>query len=207
MKKRVIDGLVILPGSRVARWIKKNQKRIEGRIKEPLIKRPLKKKKVSEPTTTSTPKSPTKRDLIVRFAHWGIVHNDQIHYNEIRPIPKVKFGLYPKLPLTTDCSGFATMCYQYAGAPDPNGQKYDGEGYTGTLLSHGKKISKPQPGDIVVYGGGTGHHAAVVIAVNGASNSKIITASHGNENGPYEISVADEAKYQPAGITFLSYLP
>ena len=35
------------------------------------------------------------------------------------------------LPLTTDCSGFVTVCYFLAGAPDPNGLDYSGEGLGG----------------------------------------------------------------------------
>ena len=39
------------------------------------------------------------------------------------------------LPLTTGCSGFVTICFYEAGAPDPNGLDYSGLGYTGTLRS------------------------------------------------------------------------
>lgn len=184
------DGLHLLKGSPVSKWFNKNKKKIESKPSSGISLPPL-----------------TKRDLVVRFGRWGIVHNGQIHYAEVRPIPRVLPGEYPKLPLTTDCSGFVTMAYQYADCPDPNGLNYNGQGFTGTLLQHGKKVQKPRPGDIVIYGGGTGNHAALVIAVNGTTMSKIITASHGNESGPYEISVADEAKFQPPGITFISHLP
>ncbi|MHB8469552.1 MAG: Hint domain-containing protein [Gaiellaceae bacterium] len=46
--------------------------------------------------------------------------------SEMRPIPLAR-----TLPLTTDCSGFVTLCYHLAGAPDPNGRGYDGQGWTG----------------------------------------------------------------------------
>ena len=78
----------------------------------------------------------TVRHQIVTAALWGIANEPQIHYGEIRPIPLAR-----TLPLTTDCSGFVTVCYFLAGAPDPNGLDYSGEGWTGTLLrnlEHGR---------------------------------------------------------------------
>ena len=44
------------------------------------------------------------RGKIVTAARWGIAHEPQIHYGQIRPIP-----LSRSLPLTTDCSGFVTL--------------------------------------------------------------------------------------------------
>lgn len=64
------------------------------------------------------------RARIVAWAMKGVADTAQIHYAQIRPIPHQW-----RLPMTTDCSGFVTLCYQLAGAPDPNGQRYDGQGY------------------------------------------------------------------------------
>ena len=61
------------------------------------------------------------RAKIVAAARWGIEHEPQIHYAEARPFPLTR-----ALPLTTDCSGFVTLCYFLAGAPDPNGLDYSG---------------------------------------------------------------------------------
>lgn len=172
-----------------------------------------------ERATSLAPKpKPTLRQLVVRFALWGCAHEPQIHYAEVRPIPKVTPHALPSLPLTTDCSGFATMAYAYAGAPDPNGDDYDGQGFTGTLLAHARKagaivgVAKVRPGDIVIYGcesNTNGHHAAVVVAVHSHTYSGIVTASHGQEKGPFEITVAEEAQYQPDGldgVVFISLL-
>src|SRR6201981_1984334 len=63
------------------------------------------------------------RGRIVAAARWGIRNEPRIHYGLIRPFPLTR-----ALPLTTDCSGFATLCYYLAGAPDPNGRDYDGTG-------------------------------------------------------------------------------
>jgi hypothetical protein len=46
-------------------------------------------------------------------------------YDEIRPYPP---NLYKPAPVTTDCSGFVTLCYKTAGAADPNGLGYSGQG-------------------------------------------------------------------------------
>jgi hypothetical protein len=46
------------------------------------------------------------------------------------------------------------MIYEAAGFDDPNGRGYDGYGYTGTLVAHGRAVkrSEIQPCDLVFYG-------------------------------------------------------
>lgn len=143
-----------------------------------------------------------KRARIVAVAHWGVAHQSSIHYAETRPIPLNRPGLLPRLPLTTDCSGFVTGCYRAAAAPDPNGNNYDGEGFTGTLLSHGMRVENPRPGDVVIYGQPPdGHHAAIVVR----AGADPLTVSHGSEAGPLLITVSAERKYQPPGVSFRRY--
>jgi hypothetical protein len=86
-------------------------------------------------------------------------------------------------PVTTDCSGFVTLCCYTAGMADPNGVNYSGNGYTGTLLSHNPHITAAQvvPGDAVVYGPGAGWHTAIVVEVHGPD---ILTVSHGQQGDP-----------------------
>lgn len=136
-----------------------------------------------------------KRTLIVQWARWGVAHEPEIHYAETRPMPH---WLEP-LPVTIDCSGFATLCYRHAGCPDPNGLNYDGSGYTGTLLAHGKHVWKPQPGDLVIYGPGEGVHVAVVVE----AGPDPLTVSHGEERGPELVRVSQDNR-QP--IRYRSYL-
>jgi cell wall-associated NlpC family hydrolase len=142
-----------------------------------------------------------KRARIVAVARWGAAHQPQIHYAETRPIPLQGAGTLPRLPLTTDCSGFVTCCYRAAAAPDPNGAHYNGQGFTGTLLGNGRKVDKPKPGDVVVYGTGEGHHAALI--VEGGVDP--LTVSHGSEAGPLLIRVSAERHYQPPGTTYLRF--
>ena len=133
-----------------------------------------------------------KRKAIVSQAKWGVSHGGSIHYEQLRPID----GIHQvhKLPLRTDCSGFVTLCYKWAGAPDPNGLNYSGYGYTGSLLSHLHGITKGQllPGDVIVYGDYPGHHT--VLYIGGG-----MVISQGKEDDPHEytIEAMDEKMYGP----------
>ena len=140
------------------------------------------------------------RRKIVAAARWGIANEPRIHYGEVRPIP---FGR--TLPLTTDCSGFVTVCYFLAGAPDPNGRGYDGGGWTGTLLERMENVDRRavEAGDVVVWGEYPGHHCALVLE----PGDDPLLASHGQERGPLEIRFSNESRYQPAEVIWLSSLP
>ena len=135
------------------------------------------------------------RQAIVAAARWGIRNEARIHYGEVRPIPLTR-----RLPLTLDCSGFVTLCYFLAGAPDPNGLGYDGDGWTGTLLRHMQHVAEPQEGDAVVFGAYPGHHAAIVLV----TGDDPLLASHGQERGPVEVRFSTESRVQPAVVTWLS---
>ena len=125
------------------------------------------------------------RAEIVEVARWGVRNAARIHYAEARPMP-----LRRTLPLATDCSGFATLCYFLAGAPDPNGLGYIGQGYTGTLLRHLPHVAAAavQEGDIVVWGRYPGRHCAVVLE----PGVDPVLASHGSEAGPLELRFSAE---------------
>ena len=141
----------------------------------------------------------TVREKIVTAARWGIEHELEIHYGEIRPIP-----LGRQLPLTTDCSGFVTLCYFLAGAPDPNGNRYSGYGWTGTLLHHLHAIGPVdvREGDIVVWGSFPGRHCAIVLE----TDEDPLLCSHGMERGPIAIRFSAECRYQPPTVAWLSGL-
>jgi hypothetical protein len=132
-----------------------------------------------------------------------MAHERRIHYAEIRPID----GLHRphKLPLRTDCSGFVTLCYAWAGAPDPNGLGYSGQGYTGTLLAHMRPVTldAARPADVVVWGPWPGRHAALVLA----PGPDPLLCSHGSERGPLAAPFSDEDGVQPPPAVFLSSLP
>lgn len=158
------------------------------------------------------PKAPPPpiRDRVVAEALWGIKAEPHIHYAMIRPIPV--HDPEHTLPLSTDCSGFVTLCYRWAGAPDPNGRHYDGLGNTDTMLTTGKHTSlqQVQPGDLVVFGNRPGHHVCLVLSIVRNTKKKIVDlelASHGQEKGPLEVLLSVESDYQPAPANFLTFLP
>lgn len=159
---------------------------------------------------TSAPSASVTRQKIADYLEWAMDHADSIHYAQTRPMPK----LPRKLPMTTDCSGFATLAYKDAGAPDPNGLGYNGQGYTGTLLTHGEKIAwwdgklvvkrQPRAGDLIIFGEAPGHHVTVFLKVwRGAW----LTVSHGQEIGPVAILNNRERLAQRRGFQVRSYLP
>jgi hypothetical protein len=141
----------------------------------------------------------TVRRKIVTAAEWGIAHEFRIHYAQVRPMPLVR-----RLPLTTDCSGFVTLCYYLAGAPDPNGLGYSGEGWTGTLLGHLTPISPAaaRRGDLVVWGSYPGRHVALVLE----PGDDPLLCSHGQERGPLAVHFSDEDRWQGCSSTWLNGL-
>lgn len=144
------------------------------------------------------------RDAIVDHARWGIANEAQIHYRQLRPIDGLKHAR--QLPLQTDCSGFSTLCYAWAGAPDPNGLEYSGLGYTGTMLQHMTRIplAAVRPGDLVVWGPPPGHHVALVLETDAKDP---LLCSHGQEKGPFEIRFSVESRYQPTPAVWLTVFP
>jgi len=99
-------------------------------------------------------KSPDRvvRDRIVAAAFYWYSRRMQIAYSESRPFSVV---VPPNVPRRWDCSAFATNCHLAGGAPNPNGSVPSGEGYTGTLIDHGTRVStvaQLDPGDLIFYG-------------------------------------------------------
>jgi cell wall-associated NlpC family hydrolase len=148
-------------------------------------------------------RTPALRARIAAGARWAIAHEPAIHYAEARPIEGLREPR--RLPLGTDCSGFVTLCYVWAGAPDPNGLAYDGEGWTGTLLAHMQLLPADAvaPGDVVVFGPPPGVHCALALE----AGPDPLLASHGQERGPLAIRWAAEAAGRPAPATWLTSLP
>jgi hypothetical protein len=142
------------------------------------------------------------RSKIVEVARWGVAHELQIHYAEVRPIPVHQKPL--SLPLTTDCSGFVTLCYLWGGARDPNGNGYSGAGFTGTLGKQGRRIrnlSSALPGDLILYGTWPFHHVVVVVE----KGADPLVVSHGSESGPKLLRHSVEAAAQPPGFQVRRY--
>jgi hypothetical protein len=133
------------------------------------------------------------RSAVVEAAQIGL--SIKSGYAEVRPYPSSleQAGTDP-----TDCSGFATLCYKTAGAPDPNGMGYNGYGYTGTLMEHGQKTNSPSGGDLHFWS--NPGHVAVDIG-----NGAII--QWGSAPGPSQSTVDEESKNHAAYLGARSYLP
>lgn len=144
------------------------------------------------------------REQIVAFATWGCDNEPQIHYLQSRPIEGLNQP--KKLPLNTDCSGFATDCYKWAGGPDPNGRKFSGAGWTGDMVATGRHIAKGavKPGDLIVYGGPAAKQHVCVVLETGDDP---LLASHGQEKGPFRIRFSQETAAKAGQpIYWLAYL-
>lgn len=144
----------------------------------------------------------TIRERMVAEAQWAIRNEPAIHYAQIRPIPYARWGNH-NLPITTDCSGSITCIYKKAGAPDPNGRRYDGSGYTGTMLAHQRHITKDalRKGDNIVFGSGSGNHVVMVME----AGDDPLCFSHGQEAGPIAIRLsALKSYFSGYRVTYLS---
>lgn len=146
----------------------------------------------------------------VSVMHMMIGQNPKIHYpaHDVRTMTIHGIATLAQLEaaiaagtLTIDCSQSVTLIAHVSGAKDPNGGNWSSDGYTGTLLTGCEHITRAQakPGDLRVFGGGTGHHVCMVMQ----TGSDPLLFSHGQENDPIAISESVEAKYQPPGGTFL----
>ena len=145
------------------------------------------------------------RAKIVAEAMWGVTNTASIHYEQRRPIDGI--NQRRKLPLYTDCSGFVTLCYKWAGVPeDPNGNNYNGSGYTGTLLNHMTPVSQSQiqPGDLVIWArDGVTKHVSIVVEVR----SDPLLVSHGQESGPYTVSFSASNRSRAGDTVYWLRLP
>jgi peptidoglycan hydrolase-like protein with peptidoglycan-binding domain len=139
------------------------------------------------------------RQQIVAAAECGYRNRDSIHYTQdARRMSGIRDQRRPSaFGEWEDCSSFATWCYWAAGAPDPNGLSYNGQGYTGTQVQNGRITANPQPGDLVFYGAGAvPRHVAVYVG-----NGRVV--SHGSEPGPTLVPI----DYRSDRTQVRSYVP
>ena len=122
------------------------------------------------------------------YAKRSINNEPIIHYSQNRPLTSL--GVPPEKGFTTDCSGHATSAYYWCGWPDPNGNDYNGYGYTGTLVNNPKYTgSSFQIGDLALYGTSTGNTTHVTTCYAAGNNSTSKWVSHGSESGPYSTAL------------------
>ena len=152
--------------------------------------------------------STKQRDKMVEIGNWLIDNHEHVDYAEVRPIPfllggnkgwnacKEAFARGEKL--TTDCSGSITCIFNWSGLRDPNGQNYDGEGYTGDMeahLPHYLPVSDAHHGTLLLFEVGPGPaHVTMVLDPN---DGDPVLFSHGSQGGPFRTLYSQEKEYHP----------
>lgn len=144
--------------------------------------------------------TPTQKEaarfLIRRYCERAEANKPNIHYAQFRPMNHL--GKSPSSKFTCDCSGFATSAFRWADlhtrfpVQDPNGMKYNGFGFTGTLLAHNRRHRIPLGrrfliGDMALYGPSLSNTTHVVICRQSGDENHAIWTSHGSELGPYSV--------------------
>jgi hypothetical protein len=146
------------------------------------------------------PLDPTQKEvtrlLIRRYCERAEDNRSDIRYAQFRPMDHL--GDSPSSHFTCDCSGFVTGAFRWADlhtafhVADPNGLKYSGYGYTGTLLAHNRRGRVPLDryfyvGDMGIYGPSLSDTRHVVICRKNGKANEAIWTSHGSDPGPYPV--------------------
>ncbi len=151
-----------------------------------------------------------QRQHMAALMDWLVAHERLMHYVQKRPMSTANIleqQLSDKFAnggtISTDCSETVTLICRLAGLSDPNGQAYNGYGFTGTMLSTLKHYIDPAAADVgalVVFGPGDGHHVAMVRK----KGHDPLLFSHGKESDPQFVRLSEEKKAQKLPTTFLS---
>ena len=157
------------------------------------------------------------RERVVAAWLWGVDHN--AHFGYSQGSTRYSYIAHPfTIPpggIFTDCSGWATTGYAWAGLPDPN-QCHYGWGNTTTLVKAGHLIvaTELEQADLVIYWDNptlvgiaeTSSHVAGVINDPGTGrvNTKDpLTVSMGQNGDPKRYRVSDDGRAHK----FYRYLP
>ena len=137
------------------------------------------------------------RDRTVQAATLALHHAPKVHYTQGAKrwdgIANRRNARTGEFPTNADCSSFATWCLWNGlrlgfGLGDlVNGAGW-AAGYTGTMLTHGKRVrhlGNVMRGDCVLYGSGApGEHVTIVVGIVGGVP---MVVSHGSEAGPFYV--------------------
>src|SRR4029077_11462310 len=134
------------------------------------------------------------REAITDYCQRSIQSEPGIHYLQERAIQA--FGVPPETGFSTDCSGHSTCAYYWArkqtgvAVPDPNGNGYNGYGYTGTLVNNPKVQPPYKVGDLALYGPSLSATSHVVTCFQAGDALSSLWCSHGSEAAPYDVSLS-----------------
>jgi hypothetical protein len=158
------------------------------------------------------PVTQTQRNHMVRLAQLLNKYAPDVDYAQVRPMrtrtltqSRLTTDLEHVIPVTMDCSESCTLISRLAGLRDPNGLQYDGEGYTGDMLSHLPHFTDANElhmGTFIVFGAFPGEHV-VMVTTPATDNPEVY--SHGSHANHAIWDLATERSYhvgQP--LTFLA---
>jgi hypothetical protein len=157
------------------------------------------------------PRIPDVRLQTVKWALYLVNHKKRCLYTEGPERMEAIGKPAGSLPFEGDCSSTFTVCYDWAGAHDPNGLNFDGYGDTDTLLEHAKRITieEVQVGDGVIFGLSPTRHIAMIVKLNGGNP---LCMSNGGSSDPslFPLSVVQEGVFRFWGgdsnvMTFCRY--
>lgn len=100
------------------------------------------------------------RVAIVQQWRWAWLNASRFRYAQLRPMPG---SLHEAGTVHTDCSGFCILGHKDGGAPNPNRAdgKYDGYGWTGSIMQVCHRVGTPLPADFALYSANGGHMAGI----------------------------------------------
>jgi hypothetical protein len=133
------------------------------------------------------------RAAITDYCQRSIGNEPKIHYLQERAIQA--FGVPPETGFSTDCSGHSTCAYYWArkqtgvAVPDPNGNGYNGYGYTGTLVNNPKVQGPYLVGDLALFGPSLSNTTHVVTCYMPGDRLSALWCSHGSEAAPYAVTL------------------
>ena len=158
------------------------------------------------------------RKEIVRACQWGNGHQSQIFYSQeaVRGAWLEHQWRY-HLPMSLDCSSWATYCCWVSGAPDPSGYNYHAVGNSDSIylnaLKHGLivPLAKARMGDLAIFGGTPNnpydaHHVSVLMQTPSRFMRRANThrlpsdshvSSHGSMGGPVKMTLHSEIDWEP----------
>ena len=141
-----------------------------------------------QPPTPDENQQETVQRCMQDYCRRALANAGNWHYRQARPMQSL--GDNPDGVIYSDCSEGATATYYWAGqqtgylVPDPNGNNYDGSGWTGTLWSNNPPCQGPyRVGDLALYTGNGGHVTLCIIPGDSTSSR---WWSNGSEGGPYQ---------------------
>lgn len=138
------------------------------------------------------------RAKILDICREAIANAGAWHYHQWRPYQR---HWAPGETFNGDCSGSTEMIDLMAGAADPSGWGYNGQGNTTSIAAHSHRIPAKwaRPGDMVLWVSEPTAHVCILLK----PGPDPLLFSMGSEAGPYAIRLSVEDPYHAGAPIFL----